>query len=421
MKTISLHRLLHRIFFFIFGIYICVDSAWRQNSSLFLYVALLLGIFTALISPKRKVKIDGFVVLYIAFAGYVCLSTLWSVDGNAFIGAARVVLKYSIASIILYWNIESVGDIKRLLFIMWLAGMIIALYSIRLYGLNYMFTAIEKGIRLGREIIQINGFGYTTAIAFSLSYKYLIENKRLVIKIMNLLALPLLFLCVLSSGSRRSFIAVFAFIIFYTINHAGKSKKYWKIAFMTLALVVFGYTLIELGILDSIFIRFSWLEEYAKSGTTDYLGDLYRVKLIQLGIQYFIHNPIFGNGANSFQMLNISYFGSSIASHNNVIEILVNYGIIGALFYYGNWIRALKSAYTFRKKSNQAMTLFVMMLSLIFFAEMTAITHIFSMTEYIVVTAASSLLFVVGDNGEKNKSGRYEYNKKMLTLHKNKS
>lgn len=185
---------------------------------------------------------------------------------------------------------------------------------------------------------------------------------------------------------------------------------------MAFALIVIGNILINAGILDSLFVRFSELENYTKSGNTDYEGDLYRVKLIQLGAQYFIQNPLFGSGANAFRTLNISYFGTSIASHNNVIEILVNYGIIGAVLYYGNWIRALKVSFRYRKRSQEAMILFVMMISLILLAEMTTITHIDSMTEYIIMTAGSSLFFVVGAKDEKIKIGRCNDNKKISSL-----
>jgi O-antigen ligase len=416
MKTISMHRLLHSFFFVAFGVYICVDSIWIQYSTPILYTALLIGICSVLFSPGHKVRIDGFVLLFLAFAGYVCLSTFWSVAGNAFIGAARIVLKYSIATVVLYWNIKSVEDINKLLSILWIAGIVMALYSIKFYGLNYMLTAISHGIRLGGEIIQINGFGYTTAIALCLSYTNMFYNRRRVGKFLNILAMPPLFLCVLSSGSRRSFIAVLAFIIFFTFYQKGIGKKYWKIVFVAFALIVIGNILINAGILDSLFVRFSELENYTKSGNTDYEGDLYRVKLIQLGAQYFIQNPLFGSGANAFRTLNISYFGTSIASHNNVIEILVNYGIIGAVLYYGNWIRALKVSFRYRKRSQEAMILFVMMISLILLAEMTTITHIDSMTEYIIMTAGSSLFFVVGAKDEKIKIGRCNDNKKISSL-----
>jgi hypothetical protein len=140
MKTISMHRLLHSFFFVAFGVYICVDSIWIQYSTPILYTALLIGICSVLFSPGHKVRIDGFVLLFLAFAGYVCLSTFWSVAGNAFIGAARIVLKYSIATVVLYWNIKSVEDINKLLSILWIAGIVMALYSIKFYGLNYKFA-----------------------------------------------------------------------------------------------------------------------------------------------------------------------------------------------------------------------------------------------------------------------------------------
>lgn len=61
-----------------------------------------------------------------------------------------------------------------------------------------------------------------------------------------------------------------------------------------------------------------------------------RYKFAELGIQYFMQNPILGVGIDNYRFKLLYDIGLDTYSHNNYVEILSNLGIIGFVSYY--WI-----------------------------------------------------------------------------------
>ena len=111
------------------------------------------------------------------------------------------------------FNIRDKRDIERLLGILWISGIVMAIYAFMTYGYSYMLYAIKVGERLGAEIIQINGFGFTAALAICLSYRFFIIKKNIFVKMMCLISFIPLGFCVLASESRRSILIVSVFVL----------------------------------------------------------------------------------------------------------------------------------------------------------------------------------------------------------------
>ena len=53
-----------------------------------------------------------------------------------------------------------------------------------------------------------------------------------------------------------------------------------------------------------------------------------------MGLQGWFESPIFGHGLDAFKFFNKETTGHFFYSHNNYVEMLYDFGILGFLFYY---------------------------------------------------------------------------------------
>jgi O-antigen ligase len=64
-------------------------------------------------------------------------------------------------------------------------------------------------------------------------------------------------------------------------------------------------------------------------------GDDVRLKMIDAGLSGWVNSPLIGHGVDSFKYLNQNITGHFYYSHNNFVEVLYNFGILGFILYYG--------------------------------------------------------------------------------------
>ena len=189
-RRITVNVGLHELYYLCLGIFICMDATFHDYANIWYYIALFIGLLAIcnIGSGIKKRLNSSFTAQMLAFALLALFSTLWTVYPVAFNGALKAILKYCIASVVLLFNIRDKRDIERLLGILWISGIVMAIYAFMTYGYSYMLYAIKVGERLGAEIIQINGFGFTAALAICLSYRFFIIKKNIFVKMMCLIS-----------------------------------------------------------------------------------------------------------------------------------------------------------------------------------------------------------------------------------------
>ncbi len=69
------------------------------------------------------------------------------------------------------------------------------------------------------------------------------------------------------------------------------------------------------------------------------------------GLKMFVASPVIGNGFNSFGLLSPKYrspgAGEARSAHNNFLQILIETGVVGFVFFAGIWVVGLASARSF--------------------------------------------------------------------------
>lgn len=292
---------------------------------------LFIGVCVLYLLMRRNIRIGSIVFCFFAFCLYSMLACFWTPATDALEAVVRTVIKYAAFSICLYNVIETKDDCDRVLGIICMAGLGFCLFSIWHYGLPVMFSSIQTGERLGQEICGINSFGMYASLTFALClYLARIRGKWLYYVLM---LLPLLL--VVASSSRKALLLGFCAILYFFA--AQKLQKSFAKGILIVAVIVGGVLLVlQLPAFEQIWMRLQIFFETTVQGSTssDESTEI-RFRLIDVGLQFFKSHPLFGYGTNSFRYIAGTYFSmSEISAHNNYVDILVNFGLIGFAFYY---------------------------------------------------------------------------------------
>lgn len=156
----------------------------------------------------------------------------------------------------------------------------------------------------------------TAAIAITILFvidKMRAFNGKLYYLIVMILSMTIILL----TQSRSSIIALIIFLALIVLRSSIRA--------------LINYTVISSVILYSIFlIDYENILELVANNIKRFSGDASsdeRINLIYLGLQAFIDSPIFGNG----NWYLVGLYGQS--SHNQITEILINYGIFGLFIF----------------------------------------------------------------------------------------
>lgn len=137
------------------------------------------------------------------------------------------------------------------------------------------------------------------------------------------------YLVVILSGSRQGLFWWFFFALFCYAMYT-KRQLFLGILFLiplTLISLTVGYIVLQdtlvvqriIAIFDPVAQTFN--PEKSLEG---------RIEMIKIGLDLWKESPVWGNGNEAFRVNS----GINAYSHNNYVELLANYGIMGAIFFY---------------------------------------------------------------------------------------
>lgn len=271
----------------------------------------------------RKIHLSQYFIWYFGILIISLFSSLYSINNNTapFTNNIWDILFLGVGFSLSVVDRES---IKKFLFFFSICGGIIFLF---LMSRNLLY--IDD--RLGRSLTGDNTNSFAMYLMLTLFAAigsfYLNENK--IIKIISIIISLLDLYMLMLSGGRKYVLIPVILIATISIMQTTGSKNILKrlaiIAVITVCVIIgWNYMLTNPILYNSIGRRF--INRVSIDNR-----ELYIIK----GLEFFLDSPIWGHGENSFSMLIVPYHGSQTYSHNNYVELLTNYGIIGfAWFYY---------------------------------------------------------------------------------------
>lgn len=317
---------------YIIGMYSLDYTFLNSLFDILIFVSSILAISYGIMT--RKINDLKIFIPRLLFVIFVYMSISWSLNKVEASKFSFTMLQMIVIYFAVIFTIDTEKDVKIYITTIIASGLFMIAYALIYYGPIFVISSFFNGVRLGTGINHINSFGLYNSITFSLLAFYSLIKKKKILFFISLI--PLVF--ALSSGSRKVLLILIVTILF-SIFYLYKNKKYIHIysiiTILIMALIVGNTFFTE----NALIVRVFSLRSLFGNGEID-ISLSTRINMIDFGISIFKENFFLGLGANQYRFYYFSQFGLLAYSHNNYIEILVNFGILGFLIYYLPTIKA---------------------------------------------------------------------------------
>jgi O-antigen ligase len=232
--------------------------------------------------------------------------------------------------------IKSIEEIKKILICFSASGFLLFLLLI---VTNQLFV----NERLGESLFgNANVFALVIMLALMCSTWLVVYNEGFIKYVFFIFLATEAYMLFLSGG--RKYVLVSALFIYLLLilkkDKKGKSKQIqYTVLFMII--VAIGYwSIINIPQLyNTVGYRMEGLFSLFTGERQNKLHeDMVRQNMIVLGLEFFAQRPALGYGMDNYTLLFGEAFGRYTYSHNNVIEMLVNYGVLGLVAYYSFYV-----------------------------------------------------------------------------------
>lgn len=321
---------------------------------------ILLGIiFGIYVTSVNKIKLHwgAFHWYILMFCIFTFLSSFWAIRSDYAIEKGMTLLSILLCYTLLY-AVYYNANISRLLKIVMWSGVILSIYSISFYGLDFLSNTLKNGNRLDNSFANVNIIGLVCAMSILLAYYYFRSSKKFFYLVLCIPAL----LLVAGSGSRKALMMVVIGIVvisFFVSNSNHRSNRFISLISSIIILVILSIIVIQSGILDGTFQRMDgFIASLTGEGEID-SSTLLRKKYRELGFMQFTTTPMLGIGMGNARILAYAASGHDCYLHCNYAELAADGGIIGLILFYWIYIKILVNEFKSFKINRYSLLIFL--------------------------------------------------------------
>lgn len=266
---------------------------------------------------RRVRRLDVFHLLFFGFVGWGILSYLWAVDPDRSLIKVLTMLQLPPFLWLLWQFIDKKVDVLRAL----QAFVLGAFVSVFLTFWSYRQGTEVAYLRFSAVGFDPNELSVILSIGIPVAWYLSLQSAGILMKWLNRAYVPLAFVAILLTGSRTGLVAAVLgalFIVTTTLNTS------WRARFAAVLVAAVGGIAVMQVIPQSIWNRLATL------GKEVHLGTMHgRTVIWQWGIDTWLKDPLLGVGVGSFSSATKLSSGRFAASHNALLSVLVEQGIVG--------------------------------------------------------------------------------------------
>ena len=323
-------------FFLMIFFTIAMNNDWLDSYLLWYGYIALLFISYCISFKAFYFKNTTYMKWLVSFIILGALSSIWSISTEVISEVLNSLIVCLFVLTLLQSSINydfSIDIIFRNYFI---ATLVNAIYVV----LNIDLSQLGQ-VQVGEMLLDGwngNGIAFMAAHGVLIGSYLIKKSNNKIAKAFYLLSnVGLSFLCIYT-GSRTAFIVLFSSVFFFLLaSRPSKLVRNITISAIVISIVIYAVMNVEgfyriLGSrLEGLFSLFSG------DGLVDSSAKL-RSIYIENGKEWFAESPIVGHGINNYKILNKATTGRFTYAHNNFIEIAVDFGIIGLIWYYSIYV-----------------------------------------------------------------------------------
>lgn len=336
---------------------ICVTAF--SSGSLPVQAARVLLVCGAVTELKRNRYVPTrFELWQLLFVAFVTASTLWAFNEESAEEIASTVLVNAVCMVCLVYILRCDSRRVPLLLVCMTVAPVLLMANVASTDGLMAFSDSR-----GTESFSANTVGMTAAFGACLAGFCCFENEALPRSVSSSIMVIDFAIVVLSASRKAIMMVLLAAAVYVLLKSRGNGMKMLARLMIALLVVLAGYFLIVSVpfLYDMVGYRMESMVVGFLGGEGSDASTSTRMRLIEHGLEFFEMSPVAGHGGANFSALDAAYFnaGSGYYAHNNFIEILTDYGVVGFCLYY--WMYALLIVTTvmrMRKASSlQLMTL----------------------------------------------------------------
>ena len=271
---------------------------------------------------------------YLYFTVYVIFSLVWAVFKDTSSGVFEVIVRNVPYIICLDLYCNSKKNTDRMMNIVLAA---IMLFAIRLVLITPVSTwgTLGVGDAIGQ---QRNFIGQVGALAAVMGYVLFLNERKKIYFIPIVLG----YFIAIISGSRKAFVMFPIGIVLYLLTEKSSKKRIRYLLILVLIGLLFLFVYSSSPFMQEIFGT-RMLALFDDSIVDKSILD--REYLGAVALQMFKEKPILGWGCDNVRSYLVSIgFKLEVYAHNNYLELLADYGIVGLALYYSLYARAIYQA-----------------------------------------------------------------------------
>lgn len=338
---------------FLIGLF-CQINPLMPKKAMIIYIGICLCLFLISHENVNKIKFNTSLKWYGLFFLFVIFSSLYTVNT---INTDYVFVRMTSYFILAFMATQRLNNQDN--FIHLLKGFVFGgiLGIIKVLIVQYEYIGVKrigyslKGNLFGSyaEFGNVCMYSACAMIGLALMDKK-VKNK--INKFFFVIISLLIILAIFLSGARKAIIMPIVLLIFVKILDSNKKMGKRLYSLLLIVLILLGGIYISLSnkyLYNSIGYRIeSGISEVFESQDTDAsLNE--RSSFVNFARKMFCKKPILGWGVHSFAYLNYQAGGQLVYCHNNFLEILSCYGIIGFALYYNLFLKIILNYKKLRK------------------------------------------------------------------------
>lgn len=343
---------------------VIISSISLRNIPYLLYIIQLMFIIFSGTYYLKKVNRE-YLINRIILIIFIFGSCLWCYSFEYFTKVLLSTIQIFVITILLFGYIDSKNKINNIIKYVIIAGAIMVMnllistpisewHSIIYYSSNAIVDVASSQGRLGRSIsMHPNEFACSALICLLCCFYKLLNSKNKK-KLYFILFITLTFLLILSKSRSTLIEMILGFAIVFIFNEKKGYKKFFYTFLCIFFVIMSFYALIKIPILYEVvgYRMEGLLDVFFTSGNNVDASTTARLGFVKIGIDIVKDYPILGIGMNNFAIYAYNFYNTwgAVYAHNNYIEILCDLGIVGAILYYGIWIKAFLILAKLRKK-----------------------------------------------------------------------
>lgn len=343
---VNLKRIkLPTFFFVIYIILIPFESILIAHSSRNVSYATYAAIITSvamlihLIFKPKLAKLTKSVIPWVAYFIWAALSIYWSINPSETASAFGYFARFLLFFVVISSYPLNKTEIRVLRHTVVLSGVLVAISMIaNLYYLGQLSTIIRATLYGNQSYGDPNHVAATMILPIAFLLTEALDSDG-ALKIWDTLALIIIFIAILMTGSRSTFLAIIAIIATFIYQYRPKAKK---IKTIFSALFILSAAAVSLSLFKP--------ELYARYVPTVDINEFSagRTKLWTESLHFWSERPLTGYGYGSFKYLDLTSIDKYKAAHNIFIQTLVELGLPGLILL----IFVMYSTLNFKSRSN---------------------------------------------------------------------